>query len=71
MPARSGGTVVYLLPVLTKCKGLCPAQLGTLLLDAPKASFAGVSVFLRTHLYIIWGIASEFVVHEKRAVTTV
>lgn len=57
--------------MLTKRKGLRSAQLRTLLLNASKAPFAGVSVFLRTHLDIVWGIASKFVVHEEGAVAPV
>ena len=57
--------------MLAKCKGLSPAQLCTLLLNASEATFAGISVFLSTHLDIILGIASGFVVHEKGTVATV
>ena len=57
--------------MLTKCKGLCSAQLRTLLLDASKSTLAGVSVFLRTHLYIILWIASKFMIQEEGTVATV
>lgn len=71
MSARSGRTVVYLLSMLTKCKGLCSAQLRTLLLDASKAAFAGISMLLRTHFNIVLGIASKFVVNEEGAVASI
>ena len=57
--------------MLTECKGLCSAQLPALLLDASKATFTGVSMFLRTHLHVVLGVASEFVVHEEGTVATV
>ena len=71
MSARSRRTVVYLLSVLTECKGVCSAQLRPLLLDASEATFAGVGVFLRSHLHIVLGIASKFVIQEEGAVATV
>ena len=57
--------------VLSKCKGLCSAQLPTLLLDTSKATFAGISVFLRPHLDIVLGVASRFIFHEEGAVAPI
>ena len=57
--------------VLSKCKSLCSAQLRTLLLDASKATFAGVSVFLRPHLDVVLGVASRFMLHEEGAVAPI
>ena len=57
--------------MLTKCKCLCSAQFRTLLLDASKATFAGIGVFLRTHLDIVLGIASKLVIKEEGAVASV
>lgn len=64
-------TIVHRLSVLTECKGLGPAKFCTLLFDASESTFAGISVYLRSHLNIILWETSEPVVCEKRAVATV
>ena len=57
--------------MLTKGKGLSTAQFATLVLDTPEAAFAGIGMLFRSHLHIVLGVASIFVVQKESAITPV
>ena len=71
LPARSSGAVVHLLSMLAKSKSLSSAQFASLLLNAPQATFAGISMFFRIHLNVTLWIASVFIVREEGAVASI
>lgn len=71
LPTRSSGAVVHLLSMLAKRKSLSSTQFASLLLNAPQAAFAGISMFFRIHLDVILRIASVFIVREEGAVASI
>lgn len=57
--------------MLTKCECLGSAKLLPLLLDTSKSTLAFIGMLLGFHFHVVLGRASEPVVDEERAVTSV
>ena len=59
--ARTSWTLLKTLLMLPESKGLCSAELGSLLFDAPHTPLARLFVFLVSHLHIILRRTPHFV----------
>lgn len=71
LPVDGRRTVLDLLTVLPKCKGLCSVELLSLLLDTYQASFSSLDMLFLFHGDILlWG-TSEFVIVKEGAVAPV
>ena len=57
--------------MLTKGKGLSPAELSPILSHPSQATLTGSDVLLVVHLHIVLWEASDFVLLEKGTVTSV
>ena len=57
--------------MLAKRESLSSAQFASLLLNAPQASFASISMFFRSHLDVVLWVASVFMVQEEGTVASI